>query len=354
MSINLKFDFWNKNFSSQVSKTLVQYGNERIVKLQIFRRPLQKVLLNVMNILTFGHYYKQIKNQPYDTLWHVGLYAYLQNGRTLLIDKTQAVNVRLENPILDDKTEYMDINMSSRDIKLLELVQKTKDYMGEKRFFSYNAHTNNCQIFLISLLDANQINTPERNQFVYQKVDWLFRNHNYFKRLLQQATDLAGNFESFTGGSLNLHTDRTSNVELEQIANHLGFNVTFISRNEARKIKKSDAIYIVNLDDSEGSGSHWASLVVYNNEAFYIDSYGVYPPDQINKKLTKFKKAFYNSTQYQYLDSSACGLFSLGVIHYLLNNGFTVEAFDNFLDMFDYKHLKKNDLIIKKYLENVK
>lgn len=63
---------------------------------------------------------------------------------------------------------------------------------------------------------------------------------------------------------------------------------------------------IVNLDSSEGPGTHWVAY--YKNKSFvqYFDSFGnLKPPKEVVSYLGK--NITYNYTQYQTYDSVICG-----------------------------------------------
>lgn len=64
---------------------------------------------------------------------------------------------------------------------------------------------------------------------------------------------------------------------------------------------------IINLDDSNNTGTHWVAYAKINNYCQYFDSFGnLKPPLQI---LLYFNKCsiFYNYTRYQKFDSIVCG-----------------------------------------------
>ena len=47
--------------------------------------------------------------------------------------------------------------------------------MGDEKFFTYNAVSNNCQGFLLAFLQSSNIGTPENYTFVKQDTESLFR-----------------------------------------------------------------------------------------------------------------------------------------------------------------------------------
>ena len=62
-----------------------------------------------------------------------------------------------------------------------------------------------------------------------------------------------------------------------------GFNGVF-SRNNLPKLKSG--AYVINLDHSENTGTHWVVVFVRENEVIYFDSFGVeYIPREIMEKI---------------------------------------------------------------------
>jgi hypothetical protein len=84
---------------------------------------------------------------------------------------------------------------------------------------------------------------------------------------------------------------------------------TFARNLLPNKIKK-DEKGIVNLDSSDGTGTHWVAYCIANGEkAYYFDSYGLNPPNEI-LKYTK-KDLLINTFQLQPLGSKYCGFLCL-------------------------------------------
>lgn len=79
--------------------------------------------------------------------------------------------------------------------------------------------------------------------------------------------------------------------------------------------------YIINLDDSDGPGTHWVCCVFLDDCVVYFDSYG-FPPcsdDVLKWMKSSGKKCMYNTDAYQADKSSACGFFCMMVIRQLLS-----------------------------------
>ena len=56
------------------------------------------------------------------------------------------------------------------------------------------------------------------------------------------------------------------------------------SRNNLPKLKKG--AYVINLDPSKNTGTHWAVIFIKEDEVIYFDSFGVeYIPKEIMKRI---------------------------------------------------------------------
>ena len=70
---------------------------------------------------------------------------------------------------------------------------------------------------------------------------------------------------------------------MDYFYNTKGFNGVF-SRNNLPKLK--NGAYVINLDHSKNTGTHWIAIFLKNNEVIYFDSFGVeYIPKEIMNKI---------------------------------------------------------------------
>lgn len=111
------------------------------------------------------------------------------------------------------------------------------------------------------------------------------------------------------------------------------------------KAKRRFNSFIINLDSSNLSGSHWVGIYFEeNNDAFYFDSYGIEP---LNKHILKFlkynsKDIFYNKYAFQEDFSITCGEFCL---YFLFCRSRHLK-----LKELDFKNKKRNEIFIKKFI----
>lgn len=117
------------------------------------------------------------------------------------------------------------------------------------------------------------------------------------------------------------------------------------------KIKKNMNI-IINFEITGGGGTHWVCLLVRNNKAFYFDSFGAYPIDEvINFCKTNNLKLGFNNFIIQNIKSTNCGLFCLALIRYVGKSNNLYEKSNEYINLFENSTCE-NDKILMKYLKN--
>ena len=122
------------------------------------------------------------------------------------------------------------------------------------------------------------------------------------------------------------------------------------SRNNLRNLKKG--AYIINLDHSENTRTHWAVIFVKEDEVIYFDSFGVeYIPKEIMERIEhsslRNKSIKTSISRIQSYDSIMCGYFCILFIEYMLNN----KTLTGFTTLFSPWNFEKNDQIIKRYFK---
>ena len=141
----------------------------------------------------------------------------------------------------------------------------------------------------------------------------------------------------------------TNNIQLEEYANKMGLPLNnILMRDEMNKLK-DNGFYIINLDDSDGNGTHWTALYFNDNalNSCYFDSYGFVPPLEVEEKI---KPYVYNDADIQDFNSEACGYYALAFIKFLYDKSNKEVAFRQFLQLFK-NNRKENDDILNKYLK---
>lgn len=142
--------------------------------------------------------------------------------------------------------------------------------------------------------------------------------------------------------------DILSSMDFEDIKdpNFLG---VFSKDHFPKRLENGQSI-IVNLDDSDGPGTHWVSALKKNNMSFYFDSFGMPPPENIKSILKLYKTPlYYNTSQLQAIDSDRCGWYAKNFIkHVLSSNKIGIEAVYDFLYSYSQSPSQKNEKQVKK------
>ena len=118
--------------------------------------------------------------------------------------------------------------------------------------------------------------------------------------------------------------------------------------NELSQIKLSyPALFVVNLDDRAGKGSHWIGVAVYMKSVFICDTLGGSLPDKKSPKewtyflelITSNRKLIVTKTL---SESGLCGLFCVTFIKEMART----NNFCDFISLFS-SNLSTNDTVVK-------
>lgn len=178
--------FGRSSYPPSCLDILDQQGKHKIISMRVCRTPLSSVVMSLMNVVSFGKFRDRMKNESFDTLFHLSLHVRLSNNKVVSIEKTETLKMSM-NPKLDKYTEITDIKFVP-DITLFELVNNTHKLMGTSSFFGYSAKSNNCQDFVVSILKANHVNESHYVEFIKQETDQLF--DTYLRKMSNTVTDI--------------------------------------------------------------------------------------------------------------------------------------------------------------------
>jgi|TARA_R100000455_G_C6270249_1_gene126057 hypothetical protein len=172
-----------EKFPVGAKKLLDKVGNEPVKKIVIFRKPLGGILTKTLNKLTKGALDNFLKTAPYDKFFHLGI---IINDKYLM-DKQDSFTFKKVNAQKFLRTKGMETRVPTvnyQGLTIKTLVDKTKAKMGDSKFFGYQPLTNNCQDFIIALLDS--INAKFDRPFVKQKVEQLAKTVPTWKQKIAE------------------------------------------------------------------------------------------------------------------------------------------------------------------------
>jgi len=139
----------------------------------------------------------------------------------------------------------------------------------------------------------------------------------------------------------------TSNTELLDILKNYNININGVYAKDQLKKPLKDGFYIINLDDSDGKGTHWTALYKINDAfSLYFDAFGFPAPENIHNILYKYE---YNTKQIQDINSTSCGFYCVGFIKFLSDKSDRLTAFKTFCNLFG-KSTSDNEFILYQLL----
>lgn len=176
-------------YPPRVQEFLNKYGMMSVSNVTLRRAPIKGMINTALNFLSFGKWDELRKKYGYDTFYHLSMVFNVANTSAVL-EKNQVINLSTGYNQQPD-TQIMNI-ASPTNLSVNEMMDRTRKAMGDENFFRYDAFTNNCQIFLMNVLKANDMLTDSARQFILQPVDQLVKDlPSYMKPVARALTDIA-------------------------------------------------------------------------------------------------------------------------------------------------------------------
>lgn len=181
-------------FGSKTDRNIKKYGKEKIKKIEIFRKPLDKKLVEVLNKLTNDKVDAFLKKQPYDKFFHLGI---LINDKYAFDKQESYTFVKVNKNSFLKKAETSPVQFN-KDITINELIDLTRKRMGDEKFKGYHPLKNNCQDFVLNALDS--IGATYNKEFVKQDVAELAKKIPSWKQKISEfVVGLARGVKKITG-----------------------------------------------------------------------------------------------------------------------------------------------------------
>ena len=185
------------DYQPKVRDILSKYGDKPIQKMSIIRAPVPSLLTGALSALSLGKFGENLSNSPYDTLFHLSLIMTIENKK-IILEKNEVINMDV-NPKITKDTQTKEVPIPI-GLTLDTLLDNAKKSMGGK-FFSYSARDNNCQDFILAILNSNNIGNEEDRNFVKQDTKSLFDNLPTLRKISNSITDLGAKVNHITAGA---------------------------------------------------------------------------------------------------------------------------------------------------------
>lgn len=176
-------------YPKYVSEIIKKNGKYNIVKLDVGRAPIVSVIGKLLNAMTLGKLEKRMERKGYDDLFHLWIEITLSNGKKIKVEKNERINMEV-NPKRRKDGEYIDIDID-KELTFDDLLEGGKRIQGDK-YFKYSGHSNNCQDYILALLEGSDLGDENDHLFVKQDIEALFRHYGLVQKIQDKTTNFAG------------------------------------------------------------------------------------------------------------------------------------------------------------------
>lgn len=186
-----------------VRRILKKHGGKEIAEIYVCRTVVQHYIRSLLNILSFGKFNKAIEESNFEDIYHLFIYIRLKpHNHYFRMEKNQVVEIKKSFKV-DTHGDCHKVALMSNfaaasrskgkivSITLQQLFDNAEIYQRKKmntNLWHYRPATNNCQIFVNSLLSGNRINNPTLSRFILQDAKSLFKKSPYYLTLISNWT----------------------------------------------------------------------------------------------------------------------------------------------------------------------
>lgn len=352
--VNKGYNDYPFSFRDMLSK----FGSDVVNSIVIVRTPLSKVLSTVLNIASLGQLDNKIKNSEYDNMFHLKIIV----NNKFSIEKAHVITFTKSNQI-PPKSDTVEVQNIPSNLTILDMLDNTKKLMG-KQMFNYNAINNNCQKFISQILKSNMMDGYD--QFIMQDIQSIFNGLKGLKQLSSAVTNVANKGNILIEGEgfrpirkFNKLRKLTtlSDSDINSIAIKLKLKLQGIFMKDELPKNLNNGLYIINLENHNQGGSHWTALIIKNSNAYYMDSYGVVPPQDVwNDLKDHCNNIYYCTQQKQFVNSTSCGWWAIAFLYFVTNvkpnSTRVLTNFTKFNKLFD-NDTKLNENRLAQYITSI-
>ena len=218
MSISKIINF-KENVPQNVKNALNKIGNNKITNARVGRTPVQAVIQGALKV---------VANVPYDDMFHLGLVLTLENGKEILIEKNEVINIGNPKPV-QPNSQTLNLPPLPTPTTLNQFIANGVAVKGDD-FYRYDPFSNNCQDFVAVLLKANNDYPPEAVKFVKQPVESLLKQlPQWTQPIARVITDL--------GAIANVAVEGAGNNKFASQLNKVGLSPSVYLKKAQKKAK---------------------------------------------------------------------------------------------------------------------
>lgn len=181
-------------------KVFNKYAAEKIKGITVYREPINSMVNKAINMLSLGAFDKAKKSLGYDDMFHLFMVVYTYKG-AVRIEKNERITLTDLGAKDISGKESVNIDNVPANLTLDMFFENARKAVGDHKFFQYNAFENNCQDFLMMLLENSMSVNPDVKTFIKQDAEALLKQQpGYLSSIAQFATDTAGKISQVVSG----------------------------------------------------------------------------------------------------------------------------------------------------------
>lgn len=232
-----------EGFNNISTRTLKDFGDLPIKRIQVARQPIMKILDSVIKLISLGTY--DPKKYGYDQMYHLGMILTLKlpsgQDKFIMVEKVDAVSISSTISMTGDNVEYFEVPIN-KQLTLNQMCENAINKVGKKTFFDYDAFKNNCQSFLLMLLENSGLLTVQAKQFIYQDVSELAKEiPSFSKTIMNKITDMGQIANKLMGKGLVIHSVKIKkSIPMDKAIEH----VQHITKSKKPRVMKEYKNYI--------------------------------------------------------------------------------------------------------------
>lgn len=187
-------------YDNKTTDMLRMVGDKTITKLQIYKAPLKEAFNTALDLISLGKWSKAKKKFGFDTFFHLGLLATLDDGQTYIVEKLDRPSVSQDFNLNDAGVELLDVPLQGRELTINKMLEDARKAVGDKKFFEYDSFRNNCQFFVRMLLDNQGLYTEKEKNFFFQDISQMVDElPDYVQKFQRLATDTTATIGKLRG-----------------------------------------------------------------------------------------------------------------------------------------------------------
>jgi hypothetical protein len=197
VNVGKKIMYESHSFPADMKTLLNKFGHEGITSAVLKRSPVSGLVSGALNVFSLGEFSKRMK--PFDDLFHLWIEFRLERGGEMRLEKNARITLTKLSGAKDHKdTQVQPIEEAElpSDLNLDLILDRTRNYMGDKKFFQYNSSNNNCQDFITAILISNKIGDAQDRVWVKQDTEHLFKDMPGLRKIANTATQLGARLEN--------------------------------------------------------------------------------------------------------------------------------------------------------------